>query len=288
MTPDPTPVLDRDPYILEVEDTFSSPELDRRLWIPHYLPHWSSRDASAARYRVGGGRLELLIESDQAPWCPEYDGPLRVSSFQTGVFSGPSGSAIGQHRFRDGLRVREAQPNAAPYTPRYGLFECRARALDDPANMVALWMIGYEDRPERSAEICVFEIFGRDVGASEARVGMGVHPFGDPTIRDEFAREPLAIDARESHTYSLEWTPDRCAFHVDDRLVKVVHQSPAYPMQFMLNIYEFADGAAPASPLDRYPKAFRVEWFRGYRPAVGPGSEQAGRTRGLAAAVVRG
>ena len=166
--------------------------------------------------------------------------------------------------------VREEQGSVALYTPQYGLFEVRYRAIDDPANMVALWMIGFGDIPTRSAEICVAEIFGRDVGAETARIGMGVHPFGDPAIRDEFAAEPVAIDARESHTYSVRWTGRDVAFYVDDRLVKVVHQSPAYPMQFMLDIYEFADGPEPPSPPDRYPKIFAVEWFRGYRPTVGP------------------
>jgi hypothetical protein len=34
--------------------------------------------------------------------------------------------------------------------------------------------------PERSAEIGICEIFGRDVREQEPAVGMGVHPFGDP------------------------------------------------------------------------------------------------------------
>ena len=37
-------------------------------------------------------------------------------------------------------------------------------------------------------------------------------------------------------------------------------------MQFMLNIYEFADDPGLPSPPDRYPKTFVVERFRGYRP----------------------
>lgn len=267
--------LDRSGYELEVEDTFDAPVLDRRLWIPYYLPHWSSRKAAAARYDVGGGTLRLRIDADQPPWAPDLDGHLRVSSLQTGLFAGPRGSRAGQHRFRDGLVVREAQPIQALYTPRYGLFELRARALDDPANMVALWMIGFEDRPECSAEICIFEIFGRDVGPDEMRIGMGVHPFGDPSIVDEFTVESVAIDAREVHWYAAEWTPDHVAFYVDERRVKVVRQSPTYPMQFMLNIYEFADGPEPASPLGRYPKEFVVEQFRGYRPTTGPGARGA-------------
>ena len=55
--------------------------------------------------------------------------------------------------------------------------------------------------------------------------------------------------------------PDAVSFYVDEHLVKVVQQSPAYPMQFMLDIYEFADGPDPASPPDRYPKTFVVERF---------------------------
>jgi hypothetical protein len=262
---EPAAMLSRDGYELEVEDNFHGPTLNEQLWIPHYLPHWSSRVASAARYELGADGLRLLIEADQQSWYPELDRQTRVSSLQTGMFAGPVGSTVGQHRFRDGLVVREAMPNGALYTPRYGLFEARARALDDPANMVALWMIGYEDEPERSAEICIFEIFGRDVGPDGCRVGMGVHPFGDPNIRDDFSREPVEIDARQPHTYSAEWTPDRVAFYVDDRLIRVVRQSPTYRLQVMLDIFEFRDGPDAPSPPEAYPKVFSVEWFRGYR-----------------------
>ena len=263
------PALDRSGYELEVEDTFDGPELDRRLWLPNYLPQWSSRAASAARYVVEDGRLRLRIEADQAPWSPEFDGELRVSSIQTGVFAGPVGSRVGQHRFRDDLVVREEQRNVAHYTPRYGLFELMARVPDDPGVMAALWMIGYEDEPERSAEICICEIFGHAVGATECRVGMGTRPFGDPSIGGDFSAEAIAIDARETHRYAARWTPAAVSFYVDDRLAKVVSESPAYPMQFFLSIYEFPDGRSAA---ERYPKEFVIDRFRGYRPATGPGA----------------
>jgi glycosyl hydrolase family 16 len=265
---EPPGALDRTGYELDVEDSFDAAALDPSLWLPHHLPHWSSRSASAARFSLDGDALRLRIEADQPPWCPEFDGWLRVSSIQTGAFAGPVGSGIGQHQFKPGLVVREAQPNVALYTPRYGLFEMRARGLDDPANMVALWMIGYEYQPERSAEICIFEIFGREVSLDVAAIGMGVHPHGDSAIVDDFSKEPLAIDIREFHTYAAEWTPSRVAFYVDERLIKVVRQPIAYPMQFMLGIYEFADGPEPASPVDRYPKEFVVDWFRAWRHAT--------------------
>jgi hypothetical protein len=264
-------ILDRSGHELEVEDTFETSSLDGRLWIPAYLPQWSSTAAAAARYEVGGGSLRLRIDRDQAPWCPECDGELRVSSLQTGVFSGPLGSSVGQHRFRDGLIVREAQAPAALYTPTYGLFEMRLRALDDPAAMVALWMIGYEDQPEHSAEICIAEIFGRDVGEHGAAVGMGVHPHHDPDVHDDFERVRLDIDVRKAHDYVALWTPQLIAFYVDERLVKVVDQSPGYAMQLMLSVFDFRGDDWPVSPPERYPKTFVVERFRGHRPTTGPG-----------------
>jgi hypothetical protein len=250
-------------YEPEFEDEFEGEALDLTRWFPYHLPQWSSRDDAAARWRLDGGLLRLRIDQDQQPWCPDADGRTRVSSLQTGVFAGPVGSTVGQHRFNPELAVRQAQDPARLYTPQYGLFELRAKAIDDPSCMVALWMIGYEDEPDRSAEICICEIFGRNLTPDRAGVGMGLHPFGDPRIRDEFSVEDLAIDARQFHTYSAEWTPERVTFFVDHRPVKTVWQSPAYPMQFMLGIYEFPGDGQPARP---YPKEFVVDSFRGWRP----------------------
>jgi hypothetical protein len=218
---------------------------------------------------VADGCLSLLIEEDQQPWCPELDGEVRVSSLQTALFAGTVGSTVGQHRFNPAAVVTEAQRNVRLYTPQYGKIELRARALDDPRAMVALWLIGYEDKPTRSAEICVCEIFGRDVGKDHAAIGMGVHPFGDQLITDDFASVRVPIDARDFHVYAAEWTPDGVAFFVDGDPVRTVRQSPAYPMQLMLGIYEFPrdDGDPPA--VETYPKAFVVDYVRGYRRADG-------------------
>lgn len=192
-----------------------------------------------------------------------------MSSLQTGVFAGPVGSPVGQHRFNPEAVVQEAQRNIRLYTPQYGRIELRAKALDDPRTMVALWLIGYEDQPTRSAEVCVCEIFGRDVGADHASVGMGVHPFGDPSIIDDFSAVRVRIDARDFHVYAAEWTREQMAFFVDGDLVKTVRQSPAYPMQLMLGVYEFPpqDEVAELAPA-AYPKAFVIDYVRGYRLAA--------------------
>ena len=256
--------LDRSHYDLVWQDDFDGLTLDETHWLPHYLPHWSTPDRTAARYEIRDGVLRLLIEADTPPWCPALDGDLRVSSLQTGVFAGPVGSKEGQLQFHPDVVVRTTQENRALFTVHRNLIEIRMRALADPRAMVSLWMIGLEDTPEHSSEINVAEIFGRNVKSDRAHIGMGVHPFGDPAIIDDFVETEVAIDVREWHTYSADWSPDHIAWYIDDRLIRVVEQSATYPMQLMLDVYEFPpedDAPDPRDPAD-YPKAFEVDWVR--------------------------
>jgi hypothetical protein len=244
----------------EFEETFEGDQLDLSRWLPYYLPHWSSRERSAARYDLGGGLLRLRIDEDTEPWCPELDGEVRVSSLQTALFAGPLGSEVGQHPFNPAARVREEQENTRLYTPHYGRIEMCARATDDPDAMVSLWMVGLGDEAERSGEICVCEIFGRDVHEDHAVVGVGVHPFADPKLRDDFRRVTLTLDARDLHTYTADWRPDGVTFLVDGAPVAAVDQSPSYPLTLMLGIYAFPS----AGEVGRHPKVFVVDHVRGF------------------------
>jgi hypothetical protein len=235
----PNPV-DKAGYRLEFSDGFRDATLDTSKWLPFYLPHWSSRRLAAARYSLRGGGLRLLIEKEQQPWCPEYDGAVRVSSLQTGCYSGPLGSPIGQHRFNPRLTVTEWQPTTKLYTPQYGYFETWLKAVTIPGYMVALWMIGFEEIPEQSAEICICEIFGSQVAGGTSTVGYGIHPFNDPAITDEFYHDMVDINAGNYHIYAAEWTPTQVEFFIDNVRVRTVLQSPNYPMQFMLGINAYS------------------------------------------------
>jgi hypothetical protein len=126
-------------YALVFEDTFDGDTLDRARWLPHYLPQWSSREASAARYRLGDGTLRLVIEADQPPWCSEFDGQTRVSSLQTGVFAGPVGSPVGHSRFADGLVVRQARTTPGCSSPSTACSSCGPGRSTTPA---AWWPCG--------------------------------------------------------------------------------------------------------------------------------------------------
>jgi hypothetical protein len=65
----------------------------------------------------------------------------------------------------------------------------------------------------------------------------------------------------------VSWTAAGVDFLLDGQVVKSTTQSPGYPMQLMLAIYEFPDRLAPSSTgagSAAYPKPFVVDYVRGY------------------------
>lgn len=78
------------------------------------------------------------------------------------------------------------------------------------------------------------------------------------------ARRLYNIDAREFHAYAAEWTPDQVVFFIDDEHVKKVGQSPGYPMQLMLGLYEFPDDAGHRTNSGPYRKELVVDYVGGY------------------------
>ena len=255
-------------------DEFDGPGLDTSVWIPHYLPAWSSRAASAAAYEISGSCLRLRIPTDHPVWCEgDHEPPIRVSGIQSGSWSGPVGSTQGQQPFRDGQTVREQQPTQWGWTPREGWIGMRARAVVSPRSMVSLWMVGREEVPERSAEICVMEAFGDAVVQGESSaVGMGLHPFRDPEVREDFEAVRLPLDLAEFHTYACDWSTDRVDHLVDGALVRRVDGPPRYPLQLMLAVFDFPDRSIGGDE-DLVPELV-VDWVRGFGDA--PGAQSAG------------
>jgi hypothetical protein len=244
-------------------DDFDGDELDLAVWIPHYLPQWSSRAQSAATYEAAGSELRLSIPPEQGLWCPEtHDEPLRVSGVQSGVFAGEVGSTVGQQPFRDGLVVRESQPAQWGWTPHYGVLEVRARMELTGRSMASVWMVGLEEEPERSGEICIFEVFGEAIDDAGAAVGMGVHPFRDPALCEDFATPRLSLDVTQFHVYAVDWRPGRVSFSVDGERVRAVEQAPEYPMQMMIGVFDFPAKPAAADHAGHVPRLV-LDYVRG-------------------------
>lgn len=208
MTPEPaeldTSPLDLSQRVPDHDERFDQSALDESRWWPYYTPHWSSRAASAARYDIGDPGLTLRIDADTEPWSPEFDGEVRASHLQTGQFSGPVGSGIGQHRFRGGLIVREQQREKRLWLPHFGVIEVRMRAIRHPDAMVAFWPIGFEERPDDCGEICIAEIFGSDLDDTGGWVGVGVKPQRDPRLALDFEKVRVEGDLTDFHDYAVD------------------------------------------------------------------------------------
>ena len=204
----------------------------------------------------------MLIEADQPAWRPE-DGELRVSNVQTGSFSGPLGSATGQHRHRRDLAVRSPQPTRHLWTPSSGRVEASVRASPDPTCLTAVWLVGVEDAsPKDSGEICVVELFGNAIGPEHSQVRLGVKAHSDPRLRTDMVDLVLDLDATAEHSYAAEWDAAHVRFFVDGLEVHAVDQGTDYPLQLMVDLFEMPVGETrdPA----HYPKAASVRSVRGY------------------------
>lgn len=267
MLPESHIIIEGEKYQMVFSDEFNIGKLDTNKWIPFYLPQWSSRKQSKPNYHFEKDCLCLDITKNQQPWCPEFNGYVKCSSLQTGVFSGPVGSNIGQHRFfHPAPIVREAQEPQHTYLMHYGYIEIRAKAIRSPSNVVALWMIGYEDEPQRSAELCIVEVKGWQAQDREALIGYGIHRFNDPELEEAFYEDQHAIDVKDFHVYGADWKKDRVDFYIDGKKVRTILQSPAYPMQLMLSVYEIPDQqkrngghTAPASFCIDYVRCYEIK-----------------------------
>lgn len=233
-----------------LEERFGRSTLDQEVWLPHYLPAWSSRDQTRASYRVGDG-LRLDVPATHPLWCPgDHVPPLRVSGIQTGSWSGPMGSTRGQQRFREGQVVREEQPRFEGWLMSGGRVAIRARMTLSARSMAALWMSGFEDDPaqEQCGEICVVEIFGRSVqaGPPSAEVGIGIKPFRDPHLVEDFGAPRLPIDVTQPHDFAVRWDAREAVFTVDDEVVRTCSRPPTYPLQLMVAVFDFPEWSTGA------------------------------------------
>jgi Glycosyl hydrolases family 16 len=235
------------PFGTTFEEQFKGPGLDPTRWLQHYLPAWSSREATRASLRVDDTGLTLDIPVDHPIWCPgDHEPALRVSGIQSGNWSGPVGTPFGQQRFREGQLVREEQERFEGWLPTGGRVEISARMLLSPRSMAALWLSGFEDDPEQEhcGEICVFEVFGNALGPAEgpsADVGVGIKAFRDPALRQDFAAPRLPLDVTAFHTYAVDWHADEAVFTVDGGVVRRCAHPPTYPMQLMLAVFDFPE-----------------------------------------------
>ena len=245
-----------------IREGFHGGDLDPSLWLAEYLPHWTSPERSRARYEVTPQGVELRIEADQPSWLPE-ELEMRVSNLQTAAFSGEVGSAVGQHHHREGLSVVTAVEPFVGWVASAGWVEVTASASTDPDCMFAVWLVGLEaDGPESSSEICVAEVYGKDIHGSISLVTSGIKAHGDPRVRTDMREDvPVGVDASKASTYRAQWADGQTVLTLNGFVLAEIDQAPTTPLQLMISLFEFPS-SSQRTPGD-YPKTAVVHSVQG-------------------------
>lgn len=216
---------EKEGYRLIFEDNFDGEKLDESKWVNSYLTSWASNPEKAKPvYKMKDGKLSLILNEDTEPWCPEFDGDTRVTGFMTGDRSG-------LHNWTGNNTVLNPTEKNITNINKYGYYEMRAKMQVGGGMHTAWWMTGFEDKPEQSAEVDIFEILGRNPNEIQSTK----HAWKDPNIKKEhlsFTPKNVGL-ANEFHNYGLKWTPEEMIFYFDGQEYGRMKSDIDYPYFFL-------------------------------------------------------
>ena len=254
----PASPIEKEGYRLIFHDEFDGTNLDTKKWIPEYLPSWpKDRSICVPDYEMKDGVIRLLIDKDSKN---EFDPGMYISGFM-------SASRAGMHRYDPKRKVQHEVKTEATQLSQYGYYEMRAKMQPGGGVHCAWWLIGFEDNPEQTCEIDIFEILGTDVNT----IWSTVHSWKDSTIQYHtehpwFANKKLG---EEFHVYGFDWTPEGVTTYVDGIPVMTHQAQIKYPLVQIVSFYDnrkAKDGwTGTYDPSVSYPKSFDIDYIRLYK-----------------------
>ena len=146
------------------------------------------------------------------------------------------------------------------WAPTAGRVDVTVSASRDPGCMLAAWLVGTEHRdPAESGEVCVFEIDADALGTGVTTARCGIKAHHDPHLTTDMADVVVPVDASGPHTWTVVWGGGRTVIGCEGVVVRQLAQSPDYPVQLMLDLFEIGDDRS-----GEYPKTARVHHVRGW------------------------
>ena len=265
------PPVDKPGYRLIFQDEFDGETLDDSRWVPQYLSSWAQKpELAEPTYIMENGLMRLQIFAETQPWCPEYDGETVVSGFTTG-----DRNAL--HNWNGTNAVRNPVEMQATHLNQYGYYEIRAKEQSGSARHAAWWLLGFEDVPDESAEIDIFEILGNN----SHKVPVNFHAWNDPDAPDGggFSYTNRQMDFHEEfHIYGFNWiegggqgeAPDKMEFYVDGVKTGERNVNIDYPVLQLFSLYEKRAGGWTGIWLPKpYPNTFDIDYVRVYKLVPG-------------------
>ena len=246
--------LEKEGYRLIFHDEFDGEKINTDKWIPEYLPSWpKDRSVCAPTYEMKNGIIRLIIDKNSKN---EFDKGMHISGFM-------SASRTGLHHYDPKKKaLHQIKTEATQIT-----LCLRAKMQDGGGVHCAWWLIGFEDDPNQSCEIDIFEILGTDIN----RIWSTVHSWKDSTIQYHtehpwFANKKLA---EEFHIYGFDWTPEDVTVYVDGIQVMKHKAAITYPLIQIISFYDnrkAKDGwTGTYDPTIPYPKSFDIDYIRMYK-----------------------
>lgn len=265
------PPVDKPGYRLIFQDEFDGETLDDSRWVPQYLSSWAQKpELAEPTYIMENGLMRLQIFAETQPWCPEYDGETVVSGFTTG-----DRNAL--HNWNGTNAVRNPVEMQATHLNQYGYYKIRAKGQSGSARHAAWWLLGFEDVPDESAEIDIFEILGNN----SHKVPVNFHAWNDPDAPDGggFSYTNRQMDFHEEfHIYGFNWiegggqgeAPDKMEFYVDGVKTGERNVNIDYPVLQLFSLYEKRAGGWTGIWLPKpYPNTFDIDYVRVYKLVPG-------------------
>ena len=265
------PPVDKPGYRMIFQDEFDGETLDDSRWVPQYLSSWAQKpELAEPTYIMENGLMRLQIFAETQPWCPEYDGETVVSGFTTG-----DRNAL--HNWNGTNAVRNPVEMQATHLNQYGYYEIRAKGQSGSARHAAWWLLGFEDVPDESAEIDIFEILGNN----SHKVPVNFHAWNDPDAPDGggFSYTNRQMDFHEEfHIYGFNWiegggqgeAPDKMEFYVDGVKTGERNVNIDYPVLQLFSLYEKRAGGWTGIWLPKpYPNTFDIDYVRVYKLVPG-------------------
>lgn len=261
-------------YRLIFDEEFNGTSLDETNWVDRYLSSWSTTyyETQGRSFDPENGIMSLQITEETQPWCKEFDGETVISGFTTGQRNG-------LHNWNQNSgkpnQIRNPEDTQLTHINQYGYYEMRMKGQSGSSRHSAWWLLGFEDVPEESAEIDIFEVKGQN----DHGVPPALHGWKDA---DAFESEGLKEYTNNSkdfnneyHVYGFDWQqgtsgnaqyPDKIVLYIDGEQVGEKNVNIDYPMIQLLSLYEKrAGGWTGAWEWEPYPNTMDVDYVRVYK-----------------------
>lgn len=256
------------------EDNFTGSGLDSTKWVDKYLSSWSDGWKQTQSYRFhpedkeNNGSMSLIIDETTQPWCVEFDQQTVISGFTTG-------DRNGLHNWNNGKnKVRNPHDTELTHINQYGYYEMRMKGQPGSSRHSAWWLLGFEDVPEESAEVDIFEVQGRYEGTNQPALhgwnDKDAFSGGNPSGFNDSSKDLHS----EWHVYGFNWIegggsgnfPDKMEFYLDGVKYGEKNVNINYPMIQLFSQYEKREGGWTGSwEWEPYPNSMEIDYVRVYK-----------------------